>query len=200
MKIYTKTGDSGQTGLFGGSQVPKFHLRVQAYGDVDELNSAFGLVRSFFDLNGCSDDILIIYQRLSEIQSDLFTIGSQFASDRPPRVLLSNAATSKLENWIDEAEEKLPPLKTFILPGGSLASAQLHVTRTICRRTERTACQLRRAIETREIDTNKATIDEIIPTNILIYLNRLSDLAFTWARLLNHLQGFSETPWAPKTK
>jgi cob(I)alamin adenosyltransferase len=210
MKIYTKTGDDGDTGLFGGSRVPKFHLRVRAYGDLDELNSALGLARALLSDPATAEDgagpvatvtgsVSVVKARMAEVQKDLFTIGAHFASARPPRTRLDPGAVSRLECWIDDAEVDLPPLQTFILPGGSPAGAQLHAVRTVCRRAERTAWELRTALADGTVDPGKATPDEVVPDPALVYLNRLSDLAFTWARLVNQVLGCPETPWLPDT-
>ncbi|NOX63784.1 MAG: cob(I)yrinic acid a,c-diamide adenosyltransferase [Chloroflexi bacterium] len=178
MKIYTKTGDSGETMLFGGQRVPKYHLRLDAYGAVDELNAFLGLARRY-----CPDPEL--NAALERVQNELFALGSDLAT---PKDVESNhirrvegELTARLEREIDLWTEELPPLKTFILPGGGQAGAILHIARTVCRRAERAAAALNR--------------DEPINPHILRYLNRLSDWLFTLARLLNHRQGVQETPW-----
>jgi cob(I)alamin adenosyltransferase len=181
MKIYTRTGDQGDTGLFGGGRVPKDHPRVAAYGDVDELNSALGVVRAaadqqFFD------------ELLESIQRDLFSIGGHLATPDPERVrkALEKASLApdriqQFEQIMDEAEKALPPLRAFILPAGTATAAALHLARTVCRRAERSVVHLAQS--------------ESMPELFLIYLNRLSDLLFTLARLANVRDGVSETTW-----
>ncbi len=180
MKIYTRTGDKGTTGLFGGGRVPKSHPRVAAYGDVDELNSVLGVVRAtgpdLFD------------PELERIQRDLFAIGGHLATPEPDKVRaalakadLGESRIDELERLIDSADEQLPPLRAFVLPGGSPKAAHLHVARTVCRRAERHVVAL-------------AAEDEI-PALFVSYLNRLSDLLFTWARLANHHEGRGDITW-----
>jgi cob(I)alamin adenosyltransferase len=179
MKIYTKTGDRGDTGLFGGARVSKASLRVNAYGDVDELNSVLGLVRAH-----TRDP-----QRLSQlqgIQSDLFTVGAELAKNPDKQVdlgmaLVSEADIERLERGIDALDAVLSPLKTFILPGGSMAASFLHVARTVCRRAERVVVQLAQS--------------EPVRAELIRYLNRLSDLLFTLARAENHESGVADVPW-----
>ena len=128
MKIYTRTGDDGTTGLFGGTRVSKHHPRVVAYGDLDELNSTLGAARAALPDTADSDPGLRqIGDRIAQIQADMLTIGAQFASSRTPTTFIKPDAIPRLEGWIDEAEAALPPLQTFILPGGSLAGAMLHL-------------------------------------------------------------------------
>ncbi|MBD0319275.1 MAG: cob(I)yrinic acid a,c-diamide adenosyltransferase [Gemmatimonadetes bacterium] len=190
MKIYTKTGDRGETGLFGGQRVAKDHARVEAYGDVDELNSVLGIVVAQLQPGG--DDELV--PRLLAIQSDLFTLGSRLATpapedggrDNPWIPLLDPARVSEMELWIDHSEAELEPLKNFVLPGGTPAAASLHLARTVCRRAERRVVSLARA----------ATVDE----GVVIYLNRLSDLLFTLARLANRRAEVADVPWIPNAR
>jgi cob(I)alamin adenosyltransferase len=181
MKIYTKTGDKGETALFGGGRVPKDHPRVAAYGDVDELNSVLGVVRATEPL-GFFDPLL------ETIQRDLFSIGGHLATPEPHRVsktlekaALSPARVSEFERVMDEAERELPALKAFVLPAGTSKAAVLHLARTTCRRAERSVVHL--------------SHDHEIPDLFLIYLNRLSDLLFTLARLANHRSGMSDVTW-----
>jgi cob(I)alamin adenosyltransferase len=179
MKIYTKTGDKGETGLFGGQRVGKNDLRVKAYGEVDELNALLGLAQARIIDNRVS---LI----LRAIQSDLFTVGADLAtpegvSKSPAR--LKDKRNGRLEELIDEFDADLPALKNFILPGGTEAAATLQVGRTVCRRAERSVVDL-------------AEIEEINPA-ILVYLNRLSDLLFVLARWQNHEAGAEEPRWEP---
>lgn len=181
MKIYTKTGDAGETGLFGGGRVPKDDARVAAYGDVDELNSAIGLVRATEPAD--FHDAL-----LESIQRDLFAIGGHLATPDPAKVraALEKAALSEerveaMEAVIDEADAELPPLRAFVLPGGTPKAAAFHLARTICRRAERSAVHLSHQAEVHEL--------------FFVYLNRLSDLLFTLARLANHRAGRADVTW-----
>lgn len=181
MKIYTRTGDRGETGLFGGGRVPKDHPRVAAYGDIDELNSILGLVRAtsnqqFFD------------SLLESIQRDLFAIGGHLATPDPGRVAkslekgaLSPERIAEFERHMDEAEGTLPPLRAFVLPAGSAVAASLHLARTVCRRAERSVVHLAH--------------DHDVPELFIVYLNRLSDLLFTLARLANFRDGISDVTW-----
>jgi cob(I)alamin adenosyltransferase len=190
MKIYTKTGDAGETGLFGGRRVPKDDARVQAYGDVDELNSAIGVAVAHLHGAGTDD----VAAGLLRVQADLFTVGANLATPRPEDGGRENAhipelregSIEELERWIDAAETELEPLRSFVLPGGSPAAAHLHLCRTVCRRAERHVVSLART----------ATIGG----EILRYLNRLSDLLFTLARLANHRAGIPDVPWVPNPR
>ena len=177
MKIYTKTGDTGETGLFGGARVSKASARVSVYGDVDELNSALGMVRTV-PFDDAIDELL------ATIQSDLFDIGAELATqpgkDRGTPGI-GDAEVEVLERAIDRAQEELEPLATFVLPGGCPAAARLHVARTVCRRAERNTVGLAQEIELR-------------PT-LVRYLNRLSDLLFVLARLANRREGVPDVPW-----
>jgi cob(I)alamin adenosyltransferase len=177
MKIYTKTGDEGETGLFGGPRVSKDHPRVEAYGAVDELNAVLGLVRC--ETSGEPLDLL-----LAKIQNELFDLGAELASPQPDRVgtrRITAVQTAALESAIDEHEAGLPPLKAFILPGGCRAAALLHVARTVCRRAERRVVTLGER--------------EAVAGDVVIYLNRLSDLLFVLARFVNHTAGGGDVPW-----
>ena len=181
MKIYTKTGDEGDTGLFGGGRVPKDHPRVEAYGEVDELNSAIGVARA-------ATPVALFDELLEGIQRDLFAIGGQLASPDPEKVKkalekagLSEERVAVMERAIDEADRELPPLTAFVLPAGSAKAAALHLARTVCRRAERSVVRLSR--------------DATVPPLFVVYLNRLSDLLFTLARLANHREGVQETKW-----
>lgn len=184
LKIYTKTGDDGTTGLFGGGRVAKDAPRIESYGSVDELNSMIGVARAH-GLQPEHDDLL------AQIQHQLFVLGADLATPEQargknfsiPRVTAADVEC--LEHAIDGLEETLPPLTSFILPGGSLAGATLHIARTICRRAERHVVSLWR--EEPEIGT--------LPTR---YLNRLSDLLFVLARAVNHAAGVAEHPWHPR--
>ena len=181
MKIYTKTGDEGETGLFGGERVPKDHRRVAAYGDVDELNAAVGLARATAPVE--FEDPL-----LQTIQRDLFTVGAELATPDPARLAkalggppLGDAEVTALEQAIDRLDAGLPPLRAFILPGGAPKGAAFHVARTVCRRAERTVVGLAR--------------ETPVSAAIRHYLNRLSDLLFVLARAANARAGAGDLPW-----
>jgi cob(I)alamin adenosyltransferase len=190
MKIYTKTGDGGDTGLFGGGRVRKDHVRVDAYGEVDELNSTLGLV--VLHLHAAGETTMA--EAIREIQDDLFTIGANLATPAPedggrenPYIpALAAERVAMLESWIDGADAELEPLKSFILPGGTAAAAVLHLARTVCRRAERRVVTL----------AGEATVAQAH----LVYLNRLSDLLFTLARLANKRAGVEDVPWAPNPR
>jgi cob(I)alamin adenosyltransferase len=179
--LYTRTGDAGTTALFGGGRVPKDHPRVEAYGAVDELNSALGVAMSFLAQRR-------IAKRLSDIQNELFNIGSELSSETGGKAAeagrMFTDAESKiaaLEALTDEYDARLPALRTFILPSGSQAGALLHLARTVCRRAEREAVRLSR--------------QEPVNPDVLRYLNRLSDLLFVLARYVNKSTRKPETPW-----
>jgi cob(I)alamin adenosyltransferase len=178
VKIYTRTGDAGETSLFDGSRVSKADSRVDAYGDVDELNAWLGLVRA----NRLDADL---DQPLVRIQQDLFALGAQLAdprdriAERVRKASLDDADVERLEHLIDRLESELPPLRRFILAGGSPAGAALHVARTVCRRAERRMVALTPT-----------------PEAVLVkYVNRLSDLLFVMARVVNHRAGTPEIEW-----
>jgi cob(I)alamin adenosyltransferase len=178
-RIYTRTGDEGETGLFGGGRVHKSHVRVAAYGELDELNAVLGWVTTRTGPAGLGE-------RLTTIQRDLFAIGAHLATPPDARSRqhlpeLPRGRPAEFEAWIDEAEVELGALSTFILPGGSEAGAALHLARTVCRRAERAVVELAR---TEEVDGD-----------VVVYLNRLSDLLFELARLANRRAGIEETPW-----
>jgi cob(I)alamin adenosyltransferase len=181
MKIYTRTGDRGDTGLFGGGRVDKDHPRVEAYGDVDELNAVLGTARSIEPMPRI-DEIVVRAQR------DLFSIGALLATpDRAKmaehldKARIDDARIAELEHAIDECEKELDPLRSFILPGGTPKAAALHVARTVCRRAERRVVTLRR--------------DTDVPELVVRYLNRLSDLLFMLARVANRRAGAAEVTW-----
>jgi len=183
-RIYTKTGDQGETGLFGGGRVPKDHPRVTAYGEVDELNAAVGFAAS---LEPQDFDAAF----LETIQRDLFTIGAELASPDPRKLdkalggpqgdLIGEAQIGMLEHMIDGHEAQLPPLRNFILPGGTPKAAAFHLARTVCRRAERSVVALAR--------------QQTISPAIVQYLNRLSDLLFVLARAVNAQAGRSDVTW-----
>ena len=181
MKIYTKTGDTGQTGLFGGGRVPKDDIRVEAYGDVDELNAVLGVARSV-EMMPRIDEVLV------PIQRDLFAIGALLATPNRDKMAqhlqkarIDDGRIAELERAIDEGEAELEPLMAFIIPGGTPKAAALHVARTVCRRAERHVVRLQREVE--------------LPAVAIIYLNRLSDLLFTLARVANRRAGAGEVTW-----
>lgn len=185
MRIYTKTGDVGTTGLFGGDRVKKVHARIEAYGTVDELNAVVGLVRSSYPAEGAL--FRAVDEILARIQSDLFTLGADLATPsgaRPSVPRVSAEMTGKLENDIDLCSEDLPELSAFILPGGSQTGARLHFARTVCRRAERRAVHASQA-------------EEINP-EVIRYLNRLSDHLFVLARIANQMKGIDTPEWHPR--
>ncbi len=180
-KIYTKTGDKGETGLFGGARVPKHHPRVEAYGDVDELNSALGLAAVHLG----PGPLAALREELLRIQHELFEAGAVLADPKIPsdsRAKGFSEAASRLERGIDKMSSELPELRRFILPGGSPAAALLHLARSVCRRAERRTTLLS---ETRNS----------VPAELLVYLNRLSDYLFTAARFVNAKLGAAESEW-----
>jgi cob(I)alamin adenosyltransferase len=182
MKIYTRTGDAGETALFGGGRVSKDHPRVEAYGDVDELNAALGMARSV-EMMPRVDEVL------APVQRDLFAIGALLATpdlekmrQQLDKARIDDERVAELERAIDDGERELEPLRSFILPGGTPKSAALHVARTVCRRAERRVI----ALEHHEIE---------IPPIVVKYLNRLSDLLFVLARVANRRAGAAEVTW-----
>lgn len=182
-KIYTKTGDDGTTGLFGGHRVAKDSLRIQSYGTVDELNSVMGLARAH-GVGAEHDELLaMVQEQLFILGADLATPAGSGKNFPLPRVTQDEVEC--LERAIDRLEETLPELKNFILPGGTPAGAALHLARTVCRRAERLVVVLVQE----EPDTG------MLP---LQYLNRLSDLLFVLARAVNHAAGVVEHPWVPR--
>lgn len=179
MKIYTRTGDGGETGLFDGRRVSKADARVDAYGEVDELNAAIGVA-----LAGTSDPE--IAAMLHSVQRDLFAVGGRLAdpahrvAGRVEKMAPGAADPARLEQWIDQLEAGLPPLRRFILPGGSPAGSSLHLARTVCRRAER-----------RVVALGKDAVDD----GVVAYMNRLSDFLFVAARAVNHRAGLAEIEW-----
>lgn len=188
MKVYTKTGDTGTTSLFGGTRVPKHHIRIESYGTVDELNSHIGLIRD--------QDINVLYKNvLIEVQDRLFTVGAILATPPEKEVLKNGQKRLRnlgiletdiefLENEIDSMEDSLPPMTHFVLPGGHTTVSYCHIARCVCRRAERLAVHLH----------------ELEPTDELVikYLNRLSDYLFVLARKLSHDLNADEVKWIPR--
>jgi len=181
MKIYTKTGDKGYTSLIGGTRVPKYHLRIETYGTVDELNSYIGLIRDQ-DISESESTLL------KEIQDRLFTIGSSLASDPEKSRMqipdLKDEDIVLLESEMDQMTGVLPELRHFILPGGNTTASFCHIARCICRRAERLAVHL----------AEESFVDE----KVIIYLNRLSDFLFTFARKVSYDKGAEENNWIPR--
>ena len=181
LKIYTRTGDEGDTGLFGGGRVPKDDPRVEAYGAVDELNAAIGLARSI-------ESMTRIDEVLAPVQRDLFSIGALLATpdhdkmkEQLTKARVDDERIAELERAIDAGEAELTPLKSFILPGGTPKAAALHIARTVCRRAERRVVTLQRTVP--------------LPQLVVIYLNRLSDLLFVLARVANRRANAGEVTW-----
>jgi cob(I)alamin adenosyltransferase len=179
MKIYTKTGDTGETALFDGTRVAKSDARVDAYGEVDELNAWLGLVRAI-------DPGPELDEMLAQIQRDLFALGSRLADPRSKiaarveKAALGAEDVARLEGWIDDLETELPVLRRFVLAGGSVPGAHLHLSRTVCRRAER-----------RMVALGAGEVDSVLIT----YMNRLSDLLFVMARAANHRAAVPEHTW-----
>jgi cob(I)alamin adenosyltransferase len=183
MKIYTKTGDLGNTSLIGGTKIPKCDLRIESYGTVDELNSWIGLIRDLM-----TEEKLVLL--LKEIQDRLFTIGSSLACDpnketklKIPDLLESDVVY--LEEHIDWMNEGIPPMKFFILPGGHTTLSQLHIARCVCRRAERLCVHMQ-------------VSNEFIDSLVIKYINRLSDLIFVITRYMHHTLHIEEIPWKPR--
>jgi len=181
LKIYTRTGDAGETALFGGGRVKKAHPRVNAYGTVDELNSSIGVAVSMMEESEWRT-------RLAALQHDLFVLGAVLATPppagarrRPTTPEIPLGRVEQMEAWMDEADQSLEPLRTFILPGGTRGASALHLSRTICRRAEREVVALGH--------------DEPLESDIVRYLNRLSDLLFTLARMENFQAGVPDVLW-----
>jgi len=184
LKIYTKTGDKGDTGLIDGSRTLKSDLRIMAYGEVDESNSHIGFVISNIKGNPIFDDVEKI---LLDIQHDLFVLGAELANPKntnDEKMLVKKEMITDIEGYIDKLECELTPISYFILPGGTIETSLLHICRTVVRRAERTAVALSR--------------EQKINQNILMYLNRLSDLLFVLARVTNNRQNCNDIPWKSK--
>lgn len=179
MKIYTKTGDAGDTSLFGGQRVSKSSERLEAYGTVDELNSILGMAAAL-PVSGKTSELI------TTIQKQLFVLGSDLATPQSKKIRIARIGDEEiefLEKTIDELEENLSPLKSFILPGGSQTGATLHFARTVCRRAERLSV--------------RCSKEEMISDKAIIYLNRLSDFLFVLSRFENKYARIEEKPWIP---
>ncbi len=189
MKIYTKTGDKGQTSLYGGTRVSKASARVESYGNIDELNSFIGFAKSEIQQEK-------VLNQLKKIQFDLFTVGSESATPVDKLTLangksrlslmISETEIEELENWMDEMETQLEPLQYFILPGGGKSATSLHICRTVCRRAERSLIFLNETEEVRP--------------ELIKYLNRLSDYLFVLARYISKISGEKEEYWNPSDR
>ena len=181
MKIYTKTGDKGQTGLIGGNRVSKNDLRINTYGTVDELNAHVGLLRDLVEDEQVKLNLLEIQDRLFTAGS-LLAVGEKGTKMKLPKLYKENI--NILESWIDSMDKSLPQMKTFVLPGGHVTVSTCHITRTVCRRAERLIVELSDEVEVSEL--------------VVAYFNRLSDYFFTLSRKLTMDLNAEETPWIPK--
>jgi cob(I)alamin adenosyltransferase len=186
-RVYTRQGDAGETSLAGGQRVPKDSLRIEAYGTVDELNSFVGLARETAAGDAAHPELAAMGGILLRVQHELFNLGSILATlpedVHPRQARITEAEVARLEAEMDRANESLPALRSFVLPGGSRLNAELHVCRTVCRRAERIVTALARA--------------EQVPADAVKYLNRLSDAFFVWSRWASLLSGAPETLWEP---
>jgi cob(I)alamin adenosyltransferase len=178
VKIYTRTGDDGTTGLLGAGRVPKASPRVEAYGAVDELNAVLGMARAL-------DAGKLLDAEMGAIQTRLFSLGAELAAEGEKALAglerIADEDVAELERWIDRLDGELPPLANFVLPGGAPLAAQLHVARTVCRRAERRVVALHQQVA--------------VEPRLVRYLNRLADLLFVMARWANHRAGVAETQW-----
>lgn len=187
-KIYTKSGDSGMTSLVNGRRVPKYDLRIETYGTVDELNATLGVVAaSIRELEGETPALARLGGIVGRVQHELFNLGSLLATDaaevKPYQARITPADVAQLESEIDQMNEELPELHSFVLPGGARLNAELHVSRTVCRRAERLLAALAQ--------------QEEAPGEALHYLNRLSDVLFVWSRWASKALGVPEVLWSP---
>ena len=197
-RVYTRTGDQGETGLAGGQRVPKDAARIEAYGTVDELNSFLGVARATVtemsgterattDVTGMQTRLAILAAIMLRVQHELFNLGSILATlpqdVHPRQARVTDAEVARFEREMDRMNEDLPPLRSFVLPGGSRLNGELHVVRTVCRRAERACVALGRV--------------ESIPPEAVRYLNRLSDALFVWSRWASHITNAPETLWQP---
>ena len=186
MKIYTKTGDGGETGLYGGVRVSKANVRVAAYGEVDEVNAALGVARATLQQSDGTEDLVAMTE---QIQRDLFAVGARLAdpthriAGRVTTAVVAADDIARLEGWVDTLEAALPPLRRFILAGGAPGGAALHLARTVCRRAERSLVGL------------LASEADAFEPELLVYVNRLSDLLFVMARAANQRAGTPEIEW-----
>jgi cob(I)alamin adenosyltransferase len=179
VKIYTRTGDDGRTGLLGSGRLSKDEARIEAYGTIDELNAVLGVARAS-SLDSAADALV------ARLQDELFVVGAALADPDPEgrfHAAVTPEYANRLEGLIDALEAEVTPLAQFILPGGSPAAAQLHLARTVCRRAERRVVALQRKP------------GELVPPALIVYLNRLSDLLFVLARVVNHRGGVADVPW-----
>lgn len=183
LKIYTKTGDKGETGLYGGKRVRKDNVRVRAYGDIDETNAAIGIARSYIveGSSGSREILSYIDQVLETVQNKLFSLGATLAGTEDQNYSIKDSDLEYLEKCIDHMDEHVQPIKAFILPYGTDLAARLHLARTVARRAERSIVAL--------------SAEEPVDANILAYTNRLSDFLFTLARFANKAQGVPDTLW-----
>ena len=183
-RIYTRTGDTGETGLAGGQRVQKDDLRIACYGTVDELNAFVGAARVTAESLAEAGNVAVILKR---VQHELFNLGSILATlpedVHAKQARVTDAEINQLEREIDTANDALPPLRSFVLPGGSRLDAELHICRTVCRRAERLLVGLAR--------------EQSVPEEAIRYLNRLSDALFVWSRWVNHVLGTPEALWTP---
>jgi cob(I)alamin adenosyltransferase len=187
-RVYTRTGDQGETGLAGGQRVPKDGARIATYGTVDELNAFVGLARvTATEIAGEEPRMAVLAAIMLRVQHELFNLGSVLATMpedvHPKQARVTDAEVAQLELEMDRMNEDLPPLRSFVLPGGSRLNAELHVCRTVCRRAERFCVALGRV--------------ESVPPEAVRYLNRLSDGLFVWSRWASHITGAPETLWQP---
>ena len=187
-RVYTRQGDQGETALAGGQRVPKDSVRIEAYGAADELNSFVGVARATVaEMEDEEPHFTVLAGILLRVQHELFNLGSILATlpadVHPNQARITETEVKQLETEMDRMNEELPPLRSFVLPGGSRLNAELHVCRTVCRRAERAAVELARA--------------ENIPPEAVRYLNRLSDAMFVWSRWASHVAGAPETLWEP---
>jgi cob(I)alamin adenosyltransferase len=188
-RVYTRRGDRGETGLVGGQRVLKDSLRIEAYGTVDELNAFIGAARESAGeaIKGGCAALQPLMEILLRVQHELFNLGSILATlpedVHPKQARITGAEIARLETEMDQMNELLPPLRSFVLPGGSRLNTDLHICRTVCRRAERIAVALARR--------------ESIPEETIRYLNRLSDALFVWSRWASHVAGVEETLWEP---
>lgn len=187
MKLYTRTGDDGTTGLYGGGRVSKDHPRIEAYGTIDELNACIGLAASACNAERPQERRLL--EMFEQVQSRLFDIGADLATPEGSKAeariqRIDEPLVSEIERWIDEIDGQNQPIRSFVMPGGTELASRLHVARTVCRRAERGMIRLSHG--------------EPIGAPTITWVNRLSDLLFAMARLANHAAGVADVPWVPR--